>query len=120
MVTGLHKDEAAHPCTRKNVPPSKALTFLHEKYPGADDESLESCCERLMSAKRSIYYLNARSYKMAFQLRAIYARDETMFFCLGLNNHSHINYSVDSIRFYIADEKRPHAPWPTPSRSGSP
>ncbi len=82
--------------------PRKALTKER-------DESLESCCERLMSAKRSIYYLNAHSYKMALQLRAIYARDETMFFCLGLSNHSHINYSVDSIRFYIADEKQPAA-----------
>jgi hypothetical protein len=59
-----------------------------------------------MSAKRSIYYLNDYSYKMAFQLRAIYTREETMFFCLGLSNHSHIDYSIDSIRFYIADEKR--------------
>lgn len=29
-----------------------------------------------------------------------------MFFCLGLSNHSHIDYGIDSIRFYIADEKR--------------
>lgn len=84
--------------------------FPRKAFAKERDESLESCCERLMSAKRSIYYLNARSYKMAFQLRAIYARDETMFFCLGLSNHSHINYSVDSIRFYIADEKQAARP----------
>jgi hypothetical protein len=71
-----------------------------------NDGSLAGCCEKLMTAKRSIYYLNDWSYKMAFQLRAIYTREETMFFCLGLHNHSHINYSIDSIRFYIADERR--------------
>jgi Domain of unknown function (DUF4138) len=70
------------------------------------DGSLEGCCEKLMNAKRSIYYLNDWSYKMAFQLRAIYTREETMFFCLGLCNHSHVNYNIDSIRFFIADERR--------------
>ena len=70
-----------------------------------NDGTLESCCAKLMSAKRSIFYLNDWSYKMTLQLRGIYTREETMFFCLGIRNHSHINYSVDSIRFYIADVK---------------
>jgi hypothetical protein len=72
-----------------------------------NNESLQSCCEKLMSAKRSIYYLNARSYRMALQLRSVYTRNETIFFCLGLFNHSHIDYGIDSIRFYVADEKQP-------------
>lgn len=95
----------AHPNPRKIAPPS-GLSLPPATDPGAIDETVEGCCEKLMSAKRSIYYLNDWSYKMAFQLRGIYTREETMFFCLGFYNHSHINYSVDSIRFYIADQRR--------------
>ncbi len=99
------KKTPAHPCSRKIAPPS-GLSLPPRTYPGADDGSLKGCCEKLMSAKRSIYYLNDWSYKMMFQVRAIYTREETMFFCLSLANHSHIDYSVDSIRFYIADDRR--------------
>jgi hypothetical protein len=94
-----------HPCPRKiSLPPG--FTISPRTYPGSDDGALKGCCEKLMSAKRSIYYLNDWSYKMMFQVRAIYTREETMFFCLSLANHSHIDYSVDSIRFYIADDSR--------------
>lgn len=68
-------------------------------------KTLESCCEKLMNAKRSIYYLNTRSYKMCLQLSGIYTREEAIFFCLRLYNHSHIDYGIDSIRFYTTDEK---------------
>jgi hypothetical protein len=73
--------------------------------PGSS-ETLQNCCERLINAKRNIYYLNDWRYGMAFQLRSIHTREETLFFCLGLCNHSHIDYGIDSIRFYITDEKK--------------
>jgi hypothetical protein len=83
------------------------LTSLHpEEEVAGKEPTLEGCCEKLLSARRSIYYLNARSYRMALQLRAVYTRNETLFFCLGLGNHSHLDYTVDSIRFYIVDERR--------------
>jgi hypothetical protein len=84
-------------------PPVMAIPDIHGS--GSDD-SVRNCCEKLMNSKRSIYYLNDWRYRMALQLRSVYTRDETMFFCLGLRNHSHIDYGIDSIRFYIADEKR--------------
>jgi hypothetical protein len=87
----------------RTVPASARSHAIHHRN---NDAALESCCEKLMTAKRNIYYLNDWSYKMAFQLRAIFTRDETMFFCLSLSNHSHIDYHIDSIRFYIADERR--------------
>jgi len=59
-----------------------------------------------MNAKRSIYYLSTRSYKMSLQLRGIYTREGAIFFCLRLYNHSHIDYAVDSIRFLMADQKQ--------------
>jgi hypothetical protein len=88
-------------------PPATAGPAAHG--PGAN-ETLQNCCERIMNARRSIFYLNDWRYRMAFQLRSIYTRDEAMFFCLGLCNHSHIDYAIDSIRFYIADEKRGSKP----------
>lgn len=68
-------------------------------------ENLQACCQKLMNAKRSIYYLNARNYKVSLQLRGIYTRDETIFFCLGLNNRSNLVYHIDSIRFLVVDDK---------------
>jgi hypothetical protein len=68
--------------------------------------SPENDCEKLLSVRRSIYYLNTRSYKMALQLRGIYTREGTLYFCLRLCNHSHIDYGVDSIRFIMADDQQ--------------
>ena len=75
-------------------PPLMAGPGIHG--PGSD-EPLRSCCERLMNSKRSIYYLNDWRYRMTFQLRSVYTREETMFFCLGMRNRSHIDYGIDSL-----------------------
>ena len=76
-------------------------------FPGkgmqVDEEVLKTCCEKLGNDKRRIYYLNTRNYRMSLQLKGIYIRDGMLFFRLFLCNHSHLDYEVDSIRFYIAD-----------------
>lgn len=81
-------------------PPSSA-------FPGkgmqVDEEVLKGCCEKLGNDKRRIYYLNTRNYRMSLQLKGIYIREGMMFFRLFLCNHSHLDYDVDSIRFYITD-----------------
>ena len=74
--------------------------------PHVDTKILENYCEKLMSVRRSIYYLNTRNYKMSLQLRGIYTQEEAIFFCLRLYNHSHIDYGVDSIRFCAADDRQ--------------
>jgi hypothetical protein len=84
------------PCPTSTPPPPCQNVHPPENY-----------CEKLMNARRSIYYLNTRIYKMSLQLRGIYTRGEAIFFCLRLYNHSHIDYAVDSIRFLMADEKQP-------------
>jgi hypothetical protein len=76
------------------------------RTPPENGKALENYCEKLLNVRRSIYYLNTRSYKMSLQLRGIYTREEAIFFCLRLYNHSHIDYGVDSIRFCTADEKQ--------------
>ncbi len=50
-----------------------------------------------MSAKRSIYYLNDWSYKMMFQVRGIYTREETIFFCPAYNSIPSSVYRLASV-----------------------
>ncbi|HZE86156.1 MAG TPA: DUF4138 domain-containing protein [Puia sp.] len=92
---GIRSPALPHP------PPGLIVPYYYGK-----GDPLENYCQKLMSARRIIYYLNTRSYKMSLQLRGIYAREEVIFFGLRLYNHSHIDYAVDSIRFFMADEKQ--------------
>ena len=75
--------------------------------PEIDVPFIKSCCEKVERDKRRIYYLNTRIFRMSMQLKGIYARDEMLFFRLHLANHSHLDYDVDGIRFFIMDV--PHA-----------
>jgi conjugative transposon TraN protein len=76
-----------------------------KKSPSINEALLKDCCEKLASDKRRIYYLNTRNYRMSMQVKGIYTRDNMIFFRLVLSNHSHLDYDIDSIRFYIADNR---------------
>jgi hypothetical protein len=78
----------------------KTLSLTHS--PTGEPKGPADYCEKLMHAKRRIYHLNARSFKVVLQLRGIYAREDLLFFCLWLCNRSHIDYAIDSIRFYMS------------------
>src|SRR6266705_1590769 len=80
-------------------------TLLRWKSPPIDEEALKDCCEKLENDKRRIYYLNARGNRMSMQLKGIYTRENMLFFRLFLCNHSHLDYDVDSIRFYITENR---------------
>ena len=69
------------------------------------EEALKDCCEKLENDKRRIYYLSTRNYRMSMQVKGIYTRENMIFFRLALCNHSHLDYDIDSIRFYIADNR---------------
>lgn len=75
--------------------------------PHVDENVLRNYCEKLVTAKRKIYYLSDRLFKMSLQVRGIYIREEVLFFQVAICNHSHLNYDVDSIRLYIADTQKP-------------
>jgi uncharacterized protein DUF4138 len=107
LFTGTGLTEGFRPC--RILPPwpadpSYPPAIPHPPY--ENEESPENYCEKLMNAKRSIFYLNTRSYKMSLQVRGIYTQGEAIFFCLRFYNHSHIDYAVDSIRFFMVDEKQ--------------
>ncbi len=42
---------------------------------------------------------------MSMQVKGIYTRDGMIFFRLFLCNHSPLDYDIDSIRFYITDNR---------------
>jgi hypothetical protein len=81
------------------------------KSPSIDEEALKDCCEKLEKDKRRIYYVNTRNFRMSMQLKGIYTREGMIFFRLFLWNHSHLDYDIDSIRFYVTDNRwRKNAP----------
>jgi len=80
-------------------------TLLRWKSPPIDEEALKNCCEKLENDKRRIYYLTARSNRMSMQLKGIYTHENMLFFRLMLYNHSHLDYDIDSIRFYITENR---------------
>jgi hypothetical protein len=71
-------------------------------FPAVNEDSLRSCCIKMQKDKRRIYYLMTRKDRMSLQVKGIYTSGETIFFLLLLSNHSHLDYDVDSIRFYEA------------------
>jgi hypothetical protein len=68
------------------------------------EEALKICCEKVENDKRRIYYLSTRNGKMVMQIKGIYTREALLFFHLALYNRSHLDYDMDSIRFFITDK----------------
>lgn len=68
------------------------------------EEALKICCEKVENDKRRIYYLSTRNGRMIMQVKGIYTRGVLLFFHLSLCNRSHLDYDMDSIRFFIADK----------------
>jgi len=69
-----------------------------------NEEALKICCEKVENDKRRIYYLSTRNGRMVMQIKGIYTRESLLFFHLSLCNRSHLDYDMDSIRFFIADK----------------
>lgn len=83
-----------------------SYSLQRKKMLQAKDSDLQSCCEKVVTAKRKIYYLSDRIFKMAFQLKGIYTRKDMLFFQMAICNRSHLDYDIDTIRFFITDNRR--------------
>ncbi len=105
--------QSVGPPNQTFINPSPALTISSStsgrppaprwKHLSVNEETLKDYCRKLENDKRRIYYLNTRDSRMAMQLKGIYTRDGLIFFRLSLCNHSHLDYEIDSIRFYVTD-----------------
>ncbi|MHA4807535.1 DUF4138 domain-containing protein [Flavitalea flava] len=82
-----------------------SYSLYRKKMLQAKGSDWQSCCEKVVAAKRKVYYLSDRTFKMVFQVKGIYTRKELLFFQLAICNHSHLDYDVDSIRFFITDTR---------------
>ena len=69
------------------------------------EKELQSYCSKLEKDHRRIYYLVSRGFRMSLQVKGIYSREKFLFFRLSLSNHSHLDYDVDSIRFFMRDSR---------------
>ncbi|RKR80678.1 conjugative transposon TraN protein [Mucilaginibacter gracilis] len=73
-------------------------------------ESLNETQVRDISARATLVkpFMNVKDKndQMKMKLEGIYLANDVMFYRLRVNNKSHINYTVDFIRFYIRDRKK--------------
>jgi hypothetical protein len=87
------------------------LLLGHPTYSVAQkDVQLQHCCEKIMRAGPSFWFLGDHNGKMRIRLLAIYTHGSTLFFLLRLNNRSPLDYDIDSIRFCIAESSRTREP----------
>jgi conjugative transposon TraN protein len=69
------------------------------------EKDIQNYCRQVQNDRRRIYYLINRRLRMNFQVKGIYTHQGLLFFRLAISNHSHLDYEVDSIRFFMRDSK---------------
>lgn len=66
---------------------------------------MDGLAQQVLAKKRSVRDLGAIKNEMSFAIHGLYIKDNTYFIHFALENHSHINFDIDFIRFFIRDEK---------------
>jgi hypothetical protein len=74
--------------------------------PVVNRDQLKSCCQKISGDIQRIYYLNCRNGKMKLVVRGVYVYGGEMFFAIRLTNRSALDYTVDSIRLFVAEKER--------------
>lgn len=70
------------------------------------DTQLENHASQIVTARRSIRFVNESNYKIGLSLRGIYIEDNVIFYHFRIDNRSNINYDVDFLRFFIEDKQK--------------
>lgn len=80
-----------------------------KSFPGQtnaiSEKELQGYCSKLQKDHRRIYYLISRGFRMNLQLKGIYSHEKLLFFRLSVSNHSHLDFDVDSIRFFMREAR---------------
>lgn len=88
--------------TTDGGPPAPVRADPAEDKPvGYNKAVLKACCEKISKDIQRIYFLSNRKGKMKLQIRGLYTRGAALFFALRLTNRSPLDYTVDSIGFFI-------------------
>jgi len=84
--------------------PKTIMVAYRRQLWSIDEKDLETWCKKVQKDRRRIYYLINRRVRMNFQVKGIYTHQGLLFFRLAISNHSHLDYDVDSIRFFMLDK----------------
>lgn len=85
--------------------PKTIMVSFRRQLWAIDEKDLESWCKQVQKDRRRIYYLINRRLRMSFQVKGVYTRQGLLFFRLAISNRSHLDYDIDSIRFFIRDSR---------------
>jgi hypothetical protein len=99
-----------HPFSSMTLPeapphPKTLMVSFRDQLWAIDEKDLENWCKQVQKDRRRIYYLINRSFRMSFQVKGVYTHQGLLFFRLAISNRSHLDYNVDSIRFFMWDSK---------------
>jgi hypothetical protein len=85
--------------------PKMLMVSFRSQLWAIDEKDLESWCKQVQKDRRRIYYLFNRCFRMSFQVKGVYTHQGLLFFRLAIGNRSHLDYNVDSLRFFVWDSK---------------
>lgn len=62
--------------------------------------------KEVIARERTVKRMADHSYNMVMDIKGLFVHNETMYFQLALQNNSAIDYDVQSLRFFIRDQKK--------------
>ena len=104
------------PHAQPKLPPQTGDTLIRFRDRNwlISEKDMQHFCSRIQEDRRWVYHLINRKQRMCFQVKGIYTHQGMLFFRMSITNHSHLDYTVDSIRFFTWDDneakrkKTPH------------
>lgn len=74
-------------------------------YRNDNEARVHDFAEQLSLKQPTIKGIGNRGFNIELQLEGIYIKDGMLYFQIGLENNSNINYDIDQLRFYFRDRK---------------
>ncbi len=69
-------------------------------------DDLAATCEKAAVSEINIYSIKDENSLVSIELNGVYIKDNALFFKLGFENSSNLNYDIDQLRFYIRDKHK--------------
>ena len=60
----------------------------------------------LLDNKRTMYGIHDHAWDVDAVVSGIYIKDDIIYYQLGLDNHSSIDYDIDLLKFYVRDKRK--------------
>jgi len=72
----------------------------------ATNNVIAADAQKIISRDRIIKGLIDADYNIVLDVKGVYSHDDVLYFQVSLQNHSSIDYTIQSLRFFIHDKKR--------------